>query len=246
MITRVVRQRPVAAGVVLAGGSGTRVGSELNKVYLPLAGRRLVSWSIEAFDRVPEIGVLVLVTRPQDGELVDWVLDREITRRNVEVVHGGDARQTSELAALRHLAGRIDAGLIDTVLIHDAARPLISPGLVGGVLHAAREHGGAIPGLPTEDLATVSADGSRLTGAAPGNLVSVQTPQGFYAEPLLAAYEQAARLEFSGTDTASCMEQFSDTPVRWVHGEQRNFKITYPHDLVLAEHILASSDYQVQ
>lgn len=246
MLVTVVQQRPVAAGVVLAGGSGTRVGSELNKVYLPLAGRRLVSWSIDAFCRVPEIGVLVLVTRPQDWELVDWVLDREITGTNVEVVHGGDCRQTSELAALRHLAGRIDAGRIDTVLIHDAARPLLSSGLVSGVLHAAREHGGAIPGLPSEELAKVNADGSCVTGSAPGDLVSVQTPQGFRAAPLLAAYEEAARLEFTGTDTASCMERFSSTTVRWVHGEQRNFKITYPHDLVLAEHILASTDYQVQ
>lgn len=246
MIGRVVQQRSVAAGVVLAGGSGTRVGGELNKVYLPLAGRRLLSWSIEAFDRVPEIGVLVLVTRPQDHELVDWVLDREVARRDVEVVYGGDCRQTSELAALRHLAARIDDGLIDTVLIHDAARPLLSTGLVAGVLHAAREHGGAIPGLPSEDLATVNPDGSLVTGPAPGGLVSVQTPQGFRAAPLLAAYEQAARLEFSGTDTASCMERFSSTTVRWVHGEQRNFKITYPHDLVLAEHLLAATDYQVQ
>nr|WP_243658878.1 IspD/TarI family cytidylyltransferase [Tamaricihabitans halophyticus] len=241
-----VQQGSVAAGVVLAGGSGTRVGSELNKVYLPLAGRRLVSWSIAAFERVPEIGVLVLVVRPQDGDLVEWVLDREIIREDIEVVHGGDTRQTSELAALRHLSGRIDSGAVDTVLIHDAARPLISSALVSGVLHAAREHGGAIPGLPNDELGTVSADGGELLGAAPDSLISVQTPQGFRAEPLLAAYEQAARLEFSGTDTASCMERFAATPVRWVHGEQRNFKITYPHDLVLAEHILASSDYQVR
>jgi 2-C-methyl-D-erythritol 4-phosphate cytidylyltransferase len=229
-----------AAGVVLAGGSGTRVGAETNKVYLPLAGRRVVSWSIEAFSRVPEIGVLLLVSRPEDSKLVDWVLDRELDTLDVEVVHGGENRQESELRALRHLASRIDDGTIDTVLIHDAARPLVSTELIAGVLHTAREHGGAIPGLPADDLMQVGSDDPRpLTG-----VVRAQTPQGFRAGPLLAAYEQAAREDFAGTDTSSCMERFSTLPIHWVRGEHRNFKITYPHDITLAERVLAESEYQ--
>lgn len=234
---------PYAAGVVLASGAGTRVGAGINKVYLPLAGRRLVSWSLGAFARVPEIGVLVLVARPEDGELVEWVLDREIEAA-VEVVYGGETRQESELKALRHLASRIDEGSIDTVLLHDAARPLVSPALIAGVLHEAREHGGAIPGLPAEDIVAVGDDGSTLAEHAPGPIIRAQTPQGFRAAPLLAAYEQAAREEFLGTDTASCMERYSDLPVHWVRGEQQNFKITYPHDLVIAEQVLAAADYQ--
>nr|WP_245574018.1 IspD/TarI family cytidylyltransferase [Amycolatopsis nigrescens] len=235
---------PFAAGVVLASGAGTRVGASLNKVYLPLAGRRLVSWSLSAFHRVPDVGVLVLVARPQDGELVDWVLDREVAGAEVEVVFGGDTRQGSELRALRQLAARIDSGVIDTVLIHDAARPLVSPALISGVLHSARRHGGAIPGLPADDIAAVGEDDGRLTELSAGSMIRAQTPQGFRAAPLLAAYEQAAREEFVGTDTASCMEQFSALPVHWVRGEQQNFKITYPHDLLVAEQVLSASDYQ--
>ncbi|WP_307849428.1 IspD/TarI family cytidylyltransferase [Qaidamihabitans albus] len=237
---------PSAAGVVLASGAGTRVGAGMNKVYLPLAGRRLVSWSLAAFGRVPEIGVLVLVARPEDGELVEWVLDREVDGSAAEVVYGGDTRQESELRALRHLSGRIDRGEIDTVLLHDAARPLISTALISGVLHAARRHGGAIPGLPAEDIVTVgSGDGDgALAARPPGQLIRAQTPQGFRAAPLLAAYERAAQEEFLGTDTASCMERFSELPVRWVRGEQHNFKITYPHDLVVAEQVLAAAEYQ--
>ncbi|NIJ13484.1 2-C-methyl-D-erythritol 4-phosphate cytidylyltransferase [Saccharomonospora amisosensis] len=244
MARRKARRTPYAAGVVLASGAGTRVGAGMNKVYLPLAGRRLVSWSLGAFARVPEIGVLVLVTRPQDTELVEWVLDREVDGTEVELVHGGDTRQESELKALRHLASRIDEGTVDTVLLHDAARPLVSPSLIAGVLHAAREHGGAIPGLPADDIVAVGGDGSTLAKQPPGAIIRTQTPQGFRATPLLAAYEQAAREEFLGTDTASCMERFSGLPVRWVRGEQRNFKITYPHDLVIAEQVLAAEDYQ--
>lgn len=228
---------PYAAGVVLAGGSGTRMGAGMNKAYLPLAGRRLVSWSLLAFGRVPEVGVLVLVTRPDDGEFVQEVLERELPGTPVEVVHGGGTRQESELAALRHLAPRADDGTVDVILLHDAARPLVSPALIGGVIHAAREHGGALPGLPADDLVTVEA--GRVTGPPMTSAVRAQTPQGFRATPLIDAYEQAAREEFTGTDTASCMERYSPVPVHWVRGDQHNFKITFPHDLTVAERLLA-------
>lgn len=229
--------------MVLASGYGSRVGAELNKVYLPLAGRRLVSWSLDALGGQPEIGVLVLVIRPQDTDHARAAL-AELTCRadlaaDVELVPGGATRQESELMALRHLAARIESGRIDTVLIHDAARPLVSPDLITAVLRAARTHGGAIPGVPREDLVAVGPTGDRVNGTALPDVVAVQTPQGFRAAPLLAAYQRAAAERFDGTDTAACMAKFSDIAVRCIPGEQRNFKITYPHDLVLAERLLA-------
>ncbi|MBN6041800.1 2-C-methyl-D-erythritol 4-phosphate cytidylyltransferase [Amycolatopsis sp. 195334CR] len=222
-----------AAGVVLASGSGSRVGAELNKVYLPLAGRRLVRWSLDAFARLPEFGVLVLVIRPEDEEFAREV----VGDLDVDLVHGGASRQGSELCALRHLATRIDAGEVDTVLIHDGARPLASDGLITAVLKAAREFGGAVPGLAADDVVIATEDGTGYGGALDG-AVRVQTPQGFLAGPLLAAYEQADREGFIGTDTASCMERFSSLPVHWVPGEERNLKVTYPHDLRVVEHLL--------
>ncbi|WP_432851416.1 IspD/TarI family cytidylyltransferase [Amycolatopsis sp. CA-161197] len=224
-----------AAGVVLASGAGTRVGAALNKVYLPMAGRRVVAWSLAAFAAVPEVGVLVLVIREQDAELAEEVLAAHPGQ--VEVVTGGATRQGSELNALRHLAPRIESGAVDAVLIHDAARPLATPALIGDVLARTREYGGAVPGLAADDVVSMAADGSvaaRLPGA-----IRVQTPQGFRAEPLLAAYEQAETEGFLGTDTASCMERFSALPVHWVPGGAENLKITYPHDLAVAERLLS-------
>ncbi|MEW2506284.1 MULTISPECIES: IspD/TarI family cytidylyltransferase [unclassified Amycolatopsis] len=224
-----------AAGVVLASGAGTRVGAALNKVYLPMAGRRVVAWSLAAFAAVPEVGVLVLVIREQDAELAEEVLAAHPGQ--VEVVTGGATRQGSELNALRHLAPRIESGAVDAVLIHDAARPLATPALIGDVLARTREYGGAVPGLAADDVVSMAADGSvaaRLPGA-----IRVQTPQGFRAEPLLAAYEQAEIEGFLGTDTASCMERFSALPVHWVPGGAENLKITYPHDLAVAERLLS-------
>jgi 2-C-methyl-D-erythritol 4-phosphate cytidylyltransferase len=238
------RPRGAAAAVVLAGGSGSRVGAGRNKVYLPLDGRTVVSWSLNTFASMPEIGPVVFVVRPEDRALADLVLDREVDADGVEIVTGGASRQASELAGLRALAGRIRTGAVDVVLLHDGARPLIGPSLTAVVLAAARAAGGAVPGLVREDLAVATADG---VGAPAPGLAAVQTPQAFRAVPLLNAYEEADRQGFAGTDTASCMQQFApDVPIRFVPGDERNFKITYAHDLVLAEQVLARTGHRTR
>jgi 2-C-methyl-D-erythritol 4-phosphate cytidylyltransferase len=231
----------VAAGVVLASGSGTRVGGDMNKVYLPLGGRRVVGWSLAALAQVPGIGVLVLVIRPQERALADEVLAAdELAGTPVEVVAGGASRQESELRALEHLADRITDGDVDTVLIHDAARPLVTPELAAAVLRTAREFGGAIPGLPRTDLVRI--DGDTVTDADLGRVVTVQTPQGYPAAALLAAYRQAAADGFVGTDTAACMARYSDLRTRCIPGDERNIKITYAHDVPVVERLLAPAD----
>lgn len=237
-----------AAAIVLAGGSGTRVGADRNKVYLPLGGRTVLGWSLRAFARHPSIGPVVLVVRAQDGALAEHEVatltgegsaPSAAPASGVQVVTGGGTRQDSELCGLRHLAPGIAAGEIDTVLVHDGARPLVSAELISAVLAAARATGGAVPGVLRDDIGEATPEGAGLRPApALGALVAVQTPQGFRALPLLAAYEQAHRQGFAGTDTASCVQRFTDLDVRWVPSDQRNLKITYAHDLVLAEHAL--------
>jgi 2-C-methyl-D-erythritol 4-phosphate cytidylyltransferase len=237
-----VRERETrpAAAVVLASGAGVRVGGERNKVYLPLGGRSVAAWSLRTLATVPGIGVLVLVVRPQDNDLVAAMLAGELPGHDVEVVHGGAARQDSELMALRHLAARIASGAIDVVLMHDAARPLVTPELAAAVLAAAREYGGAVPGVPRPGLTLVSEDGS-VAEADLGTMMAMQTPQGFLAGPLLAAYERAAADGFTGTDTASCVTRYTGARVRCIPGDERNIKITYPHDLVTAAKLLTAA-----
>lgn len=228
-----------AAGVVLASGSGSRVGAATNKVLLPLAGRRVLSWSVDALAGAPGVGVVLLVVRQEDHAHVTEILATELGHRSVEVIYGGATRQESELNALRHLGSRITAGEVDVVLMHDAARPLPTPVLISGILAAAREHGGAVPGILADDLRPIATDGSLGRDDAPGRLVRMQTPQGFRARPLLDAYQRAEREGFAGTDTASCIERFSDLPVRWIQGEETNLKITYAEDFRVAEQVLA-------
>lgn len=222
---------------MLAGGSGTRVGAERNKVYLTVAGRTVITRSLAAMMATPGVGPVVLVVRAADRDLAESVVAAELPGARIEIVAGGATRQESELAGLRLLAPRIAGGAVDVVLIHDGARPLASPALAAEVLRVARESGGAVPGLPRADLATAGAAG--LAGPAPDGLVAVQTPQGFRAGPLLAAYEAAALAAFTGTDTASCVAEFApELPILAIAGEHRNFKITHLHDLALADAVL--------
>ncbi|WP_214405608.1 IspD/TarI family cytidylyltransferase [Pseudonocardia lacus] len=229
-----------AAAIVLAGGSGSRFGAPVNKVYLPLAGRPVIAWSLAVMAAHPQVGPVVLVVREDDRRSAAEAV-AAAGAAEVEVVTGGASRQESELAGLRRLAERIADGRVDVVLVHDGARPLLTPDLVDRVLAGARDTGGAVPGLPRHDLVAAGPDGAP-TGPAPDGLVAVQTPQGFRAVPLLAAYEAAAREGFAGTDTESCMARFApDVPVRRVDGDGRNIKITYGHDLEVATAVLAGA-----
>jgi 2-C-methyl-D-erythritol 4-phosphate cytidylyltransferase len=193
----------------------------------------------------PGIGPVLLVARSEDREPVAELLGSEPGWADVELVTGGSTRQASELAGLRRLADRIRDGRVDVVLIHDGARPMVSQALLAAVLGTAREVGGAVPGLPRDDLAPAGPDpagpGTVLTGAPAAGLIAVQTPQGFRAGPLLAAYEEAERVGFVGTDTASCVQRFAPAlPIRALPGEGRNFKVTFPHDVTVAERVLGA------
>jgi 2-C-methyl-D-erythritol 4-phosphate cytidylyltransferase len=232
------------AGIVLAAGSGTRVGNSRNKVYLPLAGRRIVTWSLELFHKIPGVGRLVLVVREEDRELAAEILDRELPGVPVDLVTGGATRHESEYRALLHLADEIRRGEIDVILVHDAARPLAPVKVAEEVLATAVRIGSAIPALPLEDVAGVDEAG-RMSRAGRTDLVGVQTPQAFRSSPLLAAYQAAAVDGFCGTDTAACVERYQGLPVQVVDGDPRNIKVTYADDLFTAELILETSGYEL-
>jgi 2-C-methyl-D-erythritol 4-phosphate cytidylyltransferase len=228
---------PAAVGVVLAAGLGTRVGADGNKAYLPLAGRSMVSWSLDALTQVPAITRIVLVFRKGERELAEQTVSIEVVGASVEFVEGGDTRHASEFNLLRYLAADIESGAIDVVLIHDAARPLAGSGMFETALAVAREYGGAIPALAVPDVVKSVAGGMESVSGN-GTLVRVQTPQAFRAMPLLRAYRAADDAGFEGTDTSSCVETFTDLEVRTFQGEERNLKVTYAHDIAVAERLL--------
>jgi 2-C-methyl-D-erythritol 4-phosphate cytidylyltransferase len=238
-----------AAVVVLGGGSGSRVGAGVNKVYLPLAGRRVVSWSLQWAAQVPEVGTVVLVIRPEDADLADEVLRREAGGLDARIVVGGDTRHASEDAALAELAPEVEGGEIDVIAVHDGARPLAGPGLFRSVITTAGSVGGAVPVLPAIGVLPVGADGQphRASPGAPSShrLARVQTPQAFRAKDLIGAYAAAHAAGYQGTDTASSVEAYGDVPVQAVAGSAQNLKVTYPDDLAVAEQLLAALHYRL-
>lgn len=177
----------------------------------------------------------VLVIDPSDTEMAKDVLARETPDITVELVPGGRTRHESEFNALKHLSSDISAGNIEVVLIHDGARPLASSKLFKDIASAAQLHGGALPAIDVNPLEIDIVTTTRIA--------RVQTPQGFRAKEALSAYTQADKDGFVGTDTAACMEKyFPKTESVAVPGEVANIKITYPHDLVLAQKVIAAQD----
>ncbi|MGN6250396.1 MAG: IspD/TarI family cytidylyltransferase [Marmoricola sp.] len=225
---------PRSAVVVLAGGSGRRVGAAANKVLLPLAGTPVLARSVRAVLDVAGVHRVVLVVRGEDREAVAEAVAPVLGSHDLWVVEGGAERHDSEWAALRVLATDIDGGAIDVVAIHDGARPLAPAALYRTVLDTAHRTGAAVPVVATGPL--LRRDGTRL-GARVG---AVQTPQAFSAVPLLAAYRQAAIDGFRGTDTAACWERYAGTPVTAVPGTAGNLKITWPEDVGLAGALLSA------
>lgn len=217
-----------AAVVILAAGSGSRVGAGVNKVLLPLRGAPVLVWSLRAAFALDDLRHVVLVVRPGEEEALAAAVAPHLGGREVLVVTGGASRHDSEWNALQALAPEIEAGRVDVVAIHDAARPLADPELFRGTLAAAREHGGALPVVPLTHV--VRRDGRREASG----LVGVQTPQAFRAPELLAAYRSADDDGFRGTDTASCLEAYADVRIAAVPASPLNLKITFPEDVDLA------------
>ena len=218
-----------AAAVILAAGSGSRVGAPTNKVLLPLAGVAVLTHSVRTVLDVQGVHRVLLVVRPEDRGAVRDAVAPHLGAHDLWVVDGGEQRHDSEWRALQALAGDIDAGELDVVAIHDGARPLADARLWSSVIEAAAEHGGAIPVVPCPRLS--HRDGS----VAAEGLVTVQTPQAFRAPELLGAYRRAERDGFAGTDTAACLERYADLAVVGVPSTAHNLKVTWPEDLALAE-----------
>lgn len=206
--------------------------ASINKVFLEIAGRPILEWSLELFEACPGIDRVVVVANPNDLAACRSLASR--FPRVSQVVPGGDVRHRSEFAGVAALSASIDAGEVETVLVHDAVRPFASADLVSRLLAGMAEVQACIPGLPMPP-GTALLEAGAVAGFPPG-LQSVQTPQAADATWLLEAHNKAARAGFLGTDTASVIE-WAGGLVRVIPGEPDNIKMTTQSDLRLAEQI---------
>ena len=220
------------AGIVLAGGSGTRMGLGRNKALLRLCGQTVLGRSIAALS--PFVDQLIVVRRPEDAQDVAAVLEEVRAALpaalSVRVVDGGDTRQASVRHGLQALEP--DCG---AVLIHDAARCLVDAATIRRVLESVEAHGSGIAAVPTVDTIKRVTDGLLVEETLQRDaLWAVQTPQGFRRDWIEQAHAQAEREGFLGTDDASLAER-AGFPVRLVMGDRHNLKLTTPEDIAMAE-----------
>jgi len=235
------RSTGVTAAVILCAGQGTRMRADRNKVLLPLLGKPLIAHTLAAFERAAAVDEILLVAHLDEVTyFAREVMPVAEMSKVSGVIAGGATRHQSEQCALDALRERITTNEIALVMIHDGARPLVTPEEINQLVEVAREGAGAIlitPVAATETLLQTRPDGSIALIAAPEELARAQTPQAFDARLLLAAYDQARRDGFEGTDTASSLERLGYA-IRAVYGGVENLKVTTPDDLLRAEAIL--------
>jgi 2-C-methyl-D-erythritol 4-phosphate cytidylyltransferase len=213
----------MAVALLLAAGTGERLGSDRAKAFVPLAGKPMVQWSVEALQGV-QVVERIVVALPEGEQAPDGTLG----------VAGGDVRSASMRVALAASAG-------DPVFVHDAARPLAEPSLFERVLDELAGAGcdGAIAATPVTDTIK-SADDSRTVRETleRSSLWAVQTPQAFRRAPLERALDVDEATLAAATDDAWLVERAGGT-VRIVPAPAENLKVTTPLDLKVAKLLLS-------
>ncbi|NQU61213.1 MAG: bifunctional 2-C-methyl-D-erythritol 4-phosphate cytidylyltransferase/2-C-methyl-D-erythritol 2,4-cyclodiphosphate synthase [Rhodospirillales bacterium] len=218
--------------LVVGAGEGRRFGGELPKQYCQLSGVPVMRRSLLAFLDHPEIDTVQAVIHPNHEDLYGEAA-HGLTLP--PPVHGGVLRQDSVVRGLQSLMDLSPA----KVLIHDAARPLVSGAVISRVLRALEESPGAVPALPVVDTLK-RGDGQTITATVSRQgLWRAQTPQGFRFEDILAAHQKAEGEEL--TDDAAVAER-AGFAVAIVAGEEDNLKVTTPEDLTRAERIIGGGE----
>ena len=219
--------------VIPCAGTGSRAGVDIPKQYAPLAGVPMVLHTLKAFAAVPGLGHAMLVVSPQDSLMAQLLTDHPQPAFTL-TPRGGATRAQSVLGGLRSLQEQgVDP--TDWVLVHDAARCLITPRLIQALLAAcANDSVGGLLALPLPDTLKASVDGRVSATLKRSDKWLAQTPQMFRLGSLAQALEQPSE---DITDEASAMEAKGFAPLL-IEGASFNFKVTYPQDWALAEAVL--------
>jgi len=217
--------------IVVAGGSGKRMGGEMPKQYLLLGGRSILDRSVFAAASSPAVDGIVLALPSSSPPGLQETYRG--TGKVIAVVEGGEERHDSVRNALDAVPPEAEI-----ILVHDAVRPFLREDLVSRCVELAREHGAVVPVLPIRDTVKEWDPTARsLATMDRAKLMRVQTPQGFRAGILRDAYRKAAAEGFAGTDDASIVER-AGHPVIPFPGSEENLKITIPEEYRMAAGLL--------
>ena len=212
------------AAIIVAAGQSKRLKSRVPKPFIYIDHRRtMLDMCLESFGKVPGLAYVIIVTRPDYMEqaiqaIYRWKLAGIVTK-------GGKEREDSVLKGLEVVPPGVKS-----VLIHDAARPLVSPGVIQRVLEAANRFGAAIPVIPVKDTLKIISKNKVIKTLDRTKIGAVQTPQGFKLAILKKAFRKLGRRASRLTDDSAVVEA-AGMQVKVVEGDLLNFKVTTPEDL---------------
>lgn len=222
------------AAIVLAAGKGKRMNSRVQKQYLLIYNKPVIYYTLKAFEE-SDINEVILVTGQDEIEYCRREIVEKYGLKKVNgIVPGGRERFDSVYEGLRAISD------CDYVLIHDGARPFVTPELINDNIACVRKEGACVTAVPSKDTVKIADEAGFIRDTPPRSLVwQIQTPQSFSYEMILEAYKKRAKAhDESVTDDAMVVEKYAHQKIRLLMGDYRNIKITTPEDLILAKALL--------
>ena len=224
--------------IVLAGGSGKRMGLSVKKQYIEICNKPLLYYSVHAFEK-SDVDEIVLVVTPGDENYVKKEIVEKYGFKKVSaIVPGGKERYNSVYEGLKVTRG-------DYVLIHDGARAFVTKEIIRRAMDGAKEYGACVVGMPVKDTIKVADDDGYVKDTPErSSLWMVQTPQAFSYPLVKDAYEKVLAKDATGvTDDAMVVELATDQKVKLIEGSYDNIKVTTIDDLDVAENILKKQNH---
>ena len=221
--------------IILAGGSGRRMGGALPKQFLEVNNRTILEYTIDKFEHAECIDEIAIVTHPDYVDKMQQIISSNPWKKVTQVLLGGKERTDSTLSALRAYTNEDDR-----LLIHNGVRPMVSQQIIKKVCSALSEYDVVNLAIPAVDTIIEVKDGVMVAAPRRDLLRQVQTPQGFKRQTLALAYEKAlADPNFIATDDCGVVFKYHPaSPIKIVEGETSNIKITYKEDLeILKKHL---------
>jgi 2-C-methyl-D-erythritol 4-phosphate cytidylyltransferase len=219
--------------LIPAAGQSKRFGSPLLKQYHDLGGLSILERTFDVFSQLAEINSIIVVVPEQEiNNSINLLKHHAGFDERTTVVKGGSERQASVYSGLKHVSQETDI-----VVVHDAARPLVSQELILDTIYQAQKYGACTAGITVRDTIKRIRDGRVIETLAREELCTVQTPQAFRFSLIWQAHQQAIKADWHCTDDATIVERLGH-PVHVTEGNVENIKITTPGDVRLAYAIL--------
>ncbi len=224
-----------ALAIILAGGAGKRMGAAINKQFLLIDKKPIIAHTLGVFENCRAIDGIYLVVNKNDPALIrEKILEKYRFNKLMKLVIGGKLRQDSVRNGLEAIEDPCDI-----VVIHDGARPFVSPSFIEKGISLMEVFDAVIPALPVKDtVKIISKEGFVSKTLARDALWNVQTPQTFRRELIVKAYKEGMEKKLYGYDDATFVEQMGKK-VKVIEGSPYNIKITTPEDLAIARGILS-------